>query len=105
MPAVSEMVGFKLRDTDDMDVVLDVISEDNPEVSMVHQPGGYYEVDGPRQILVDLGQISARLEHPFTETDFMACISSFYGRASAEDTTFRLTSDMMTVADYEATHR
>lgn len=101
MVTTSEQVGFKLRDTPDMDVILDVILDDNPGATSVHREGGYYEVDAPRAIMVDLAKVSSRLEHPFNETDFMACIASFYGRASAEENTFRLTSEMLTVHDYE----
>lgn len=101
MVITSEQVGFKLRDTADMGVILDVILEDNPSAVSVHQPGGYHEVDAPRSITVDLLKISRRLERPFNETDFMACIASFYGRASAQDRTFRLTSELLTVEDYE----
>jgi len=100
MVIMSDQVGFKLRDTADMDVILDVILEDNPAAVSARRPGGYFELDAPASIVVDLAKISARLERPFNETDFMACIASFYGRASAQDWTFRLTSDLLTVEDY-----
>lgn len=101
MGPVFNQVSFKLLDADEMQAVLDVIAEDNPEVMIVREPGGYFELDAPKEILVDLERISARLGRPFEAPEFMRRIVSFYGRVSAEDMTFFLTDDLLTVADYD----
>ena len=97
----SNWVGFKLIDGGDMGDIVDLILDDNPAAKADLMEGGYWEVDGEDELVVDLTKISALLERPFDEKDFLVYVSSYYGRVSVEDGAIRLLSDMLMVADYE----
>jgi hypothetical protein len=98
----SNWVGFKLIDGGDMGDIVDLILEDNPSAKVELMGGGYWELDAEDELVVDLTKISALLERPFDEKDFLVYVSSYYGRVSVEDGAIRLLSDMLMVADYEA---
>lgn len=98
----SNWVGFKLMDGADMGDVIDLILDDNPEALAELQSGGYWEVDAEGELVVDLHKVSALLERPFDEKDFLVSVSSYYGRVSVEDGAIRLGSEMLMVSDYEA---
>ena len=97
----SDWVGFKLIDGADMGDIIDLILDDNPAAKADLMEGGYWEVDAEEELVVDLTKISALLERPFHEKDFLVYVSSYYGRVSVEDGAIRLLSDMLMVADYE----
>jgi hypothetical protein len=97
----SNWVGFKLIDGADMGDIVDLILDDNPSAVADLMAGGYWELDAEEELLVDLEKISALLERPFDEKDFLVYVSSYYGRVSVEDGAIRLLSDMLMVADYE----
>jgi MmoB/DmpM family len=97
----SNWVGFKLIDGADMGDIIDLILDDNPTAKVELMEGGYWELDGEVELLVDLEKISALLERSFDEKDFLVYVSSYYGRVSVEDGAIRLLSDMLMVADYE----
>lgn len=97
----SNWVGFKLIDGADMGDIIDLILDDNPQAEAELMEGGYWEVDAEVELLVDLEKITALLERPFDEKDFLVYVSSYYGRVSVEDGAIRLLSDMLMVADYE----
>jgi hypothetical protein len=97
----SDWVGFKLIDGADMGDIIDLILDDNPAAKADLMEGGYWEVDAEEELVVDLTKISALLERPFDEKDFLVYVSSYYGRVSVEDGAIRLLSDMLMVADYE----
>ena len=98
----SNWVGFKLIDGADMGDIIDLILDDNPTAKVELMEGGYWELDGEVELLVDLEKISALLERSFDEKDFLVYVSSYYGRVTVEDGAVRLLSDMLMVADYEA---
>jgi hypothetical protein len=97
----SNWVGFKLIDGADMGDIIDLILDDNPAAKADLMEGGYWELDGEEELVVDLDKISALLERRFDEKDFLVYVSSYYGRVSVEDGAIRLLSDMLMVADYE----
>lgn len=97
----SDRVGFKLMDGGDMGDIIDLILDDNPNADADLMAGGYWELDADGELVVDLGKISALLERPFDEKDFLVYVSSYYGRVTVEDGRIRLLSDMLMVSDYE----
>ena len=97
----SNWVGFKLIDGGDMGDIVDLILDDNPAAKVELMGGGYWELDCEQELVVDLTKISALLERPFDEKDFLVYVSSYYGRVSVEDGAIRLLSDMLMVSDYE----
>ena len=97
----SNWVGFKLIDGADMGDIIDLILDDNPAAKADLMEGGYWELDAEEELVVDLTKISALLERPFDEKDFLVYVSSYYGRVSVEDGAIRLLSDLLMVADYE----
>jgi|GEM_PF-5095371 len=97
----SNWVGFKLIDGADVGDMIDLILDDNPSAKAELMGGGYWELDAEEELVVDLEKISALLERPFDEKDFLVFVSSYYGRVSVEDGAIRLLSDMLMVADYE----
>lgn len=98
----SDRVGFKLMDTVDMGDIIDIILDDNPNAEAELQSGGYWELDGEGELIVDLEKIAQFLERPFDEKDFLVWVSSYYGRVSAEDGRIRLLSGLLSVEDYES---
>jgi hypothetical protein len=98
----SNGVGFKLMDGADMGDIIDLILDDNPDAVAELESGGYWELDGDGELVVDLHKISELLERPFDEKDFLVYVSSYYGRVSVEDGAIRLRSEMLMVSDYEA---
>jgi hypothetical protein len=101
----SNWVGFKLMDGGDMGDIIDLILDDNPSAVADLMAGGYWELDAEVELVVDLGKISALLERPFDEKDFLVWVSSYYGRVTVEDGRIRLLSEILMVSDYEGGKR
>lgn len=97
----SNWVGFKLMDGGDMGDIVDLILDDNDSAVADLMAGGYWELDAEGELVVDLQKISALLERPFDEKDFLVSVSSYYGRVTVEDGRIRLLSDLLMVSDYE----
>jgi hypothetical protein len=97
----SNWVGFKLMDGGDMGDIVDLILDDNDSAVAELMAGGYWELDAEGELVVDLTKISALLERPFDEKDFLVSVSSFYGRVTVEDGRIRLLSEILMVSDYE----
>ncbi|HMC04649.1 MAG TPA: MmoB/DmpM family protein [Actinomycetota bacterium] len=98
----SNRVGFKLMDGGHMGDIIDIALEDNDSAEAELMPGGYWELDAEGELVIDLQKISAWLEQPFDEKDFLQYVSSFYGRVSVEDGKVRLASELLMVSDYQA---
>jgi hypothetical protein len=97
----SNWVGFKLMDGGDMGDIIDLILDDNASAVADLMAGGYWELDAEGELVVDLRKISALLERPFDEKDFLVSVSSYYGRVTVEDGRIRLLSEILMVSDYE----
>lgn len=97
----SAWVGFKLMDFAEMGDIIDIALEDNETAIAELMPGGYWELDAEVELIIDLEKISALLERPFDEKDFLVYVSSYYGRVSVENQQVRLCSEMLMVSDYE----
>ena len=98
----SDSVGFKLMVSESMDDVVALILDRNPSATAQRELGGYYELDGVGEVVVDLAEISQALDEPMSVEDFLVYVASYYGRISVEGNTIRLSAKMLDIGDYEA---
>lgn len=88
-------VAVVLMKSEEADATIDVLAADHPDVKVVDQ-GPYWYLEHPSEIRVDMARVAQEMGgKDITVGQWLVVMSTFVGRAETDDSSFRVTSEML----------
>ncbi len=86
-------VGLVLMKSEEAQAVREFFAESRPDIR-VEDHGTYLLFETEGEIRVPVVEVAEFLGRSLSVSEFLVCMSSYYGRANVEDEAFVLTSEM-----------
>lgn len=94
IPPRDGRVALVLMKSEEADATIDVLAADHPDVRIVDQ-GTYWYLEHPSEIFVDMTRVADEMGRDLTLSQWLVVMTTFVGRAAPDETSFRVTSEML----------
>jgi hypothetical protein len=94
----NEKIGVCLMKSTEAQATYDYLTEQCPEVRATDH-GTYFQFEAEGRIMIPLATVSEYLGRPMTMSQFLVCMTTYYGRICSEENTFIVTAEMSQLED------
>ena len=87
-------VGLVLMGSEESDVTVEMLREEQPNLRIT-KTNCYWMIEGEDKIEVDVSAVGERLGRDLDMPTFLVVMTSYYGRAQVNETTFGVYAEML----------